>query len=198
MSRRILQERRVRAIAAVHALIGAMLVVFTIVSLAIFLSRSHNPRDMGALAVSLIGGMVVIGGAIFVGVSWLLWMYRPVARWTTGALFAYALSLSAYLFLKYTVDGLGTNRGAWSRGEGSAFPQFVGAGLIEALVIAWSAVVLFTLFRPDSRDVFSAEYRESIRGDCAVSIRFYSSPYFVAGLVVWLVIGCVMAVLMSS
>ena len=122
-------------------------------------------------------------------VAGLLWAYKPVARWTTGALFAGASALCAYEFVKYTTDALIREGAVWVRGADSSVFHYVRVALIEALVVAWGAGVLFALFRPDSREVCSTAYRQSIRADPAVRIPFYSSPYFVTGLLVWLIIG---------
>jgi hypothetical protein len=195
MSRRILQGRRVRAIAAVHALIGATVAVCSIALVGISASHSHGPSDLGAAAVPIIGGLGFVGGAILVVIACLLWMYKPIAKWATGALFACASAMCAYLFLKYDVDFIIKEGTARIRGADSSLLHYVCGALIEILIVAWSAVVLVALFRRDSRDVFSSEFRESIRADRAVRIPFYSSPYFVTGVLVWLIIGWAVSVL---
>jgi hypothetical protein len=189
MSRRILQERRVRAIAAVHALLGGAVVLGSIAWLAIAASHTHGPSDLGALGAPILGGVAVMGGVTLVVVACLLWMYKPIAQWTTGALFAFASALSVHVLVKYSVDDLIREGALWIRGADSSVFHYVRGALIETLVVVWSAVVLVALFRPDSRQVFSTEYRKSIRADPGVRIRFYLSPYFVTGLIVWLIIG---------
>jgi hypothetical protein len=116
-------------------------------------------------------------------------MYQPIAKWTTGAFFACASALSVHVFLKYSVEAIIREGAVWMRGADSSVFHYIRGALIETLVVVWGALVLVALFRPDSRDVFSTEYRRSIRADRAVRIPFYSSPYFVTGLLVWLIIG---------
>jgi hypothetical protein len=188
MSRRIIQERRVRAIAAIHVLFGGTLIVGSIGLLAV--SMQSGPRAVGALGGVLVGVSGVIGGAIFTLVAWLLWMYKPFAKWTTGAVFALATAMSVYLIVRYTANDLIKARSWWVQGAKQDAVHVVCVLLIEILVVAWSVAVLAALFRPDSRDVFTAGYRKSIAADCSVRIPFYSSPYFVAGVLAWLFIGC--------
>jgi hypothetical protein len=59
--------------------------------------------------------------------------------------------------------------------------------------IPWSVAVILALFK--SREVFSSEYRNSIKTDPAIGLRFYSSPYFVAGMIVWVIVGCALVAL---
>src|SRR5258708_4577161 len=103
MSRRVVQERRVRAIAAVHALVGSAVVVWTIAWAALSATHAHGPSDLAAAALPILLGVAVAGGAIFVAVAGLLWVYNPIARWATGVLFAGASAMCVYLFVKYDV-----------------------------------------------------------------------------------------------
>ena len=195
MPRRILQERRVRAIAAVHASIGASVIVSAIAGAAISLAQIHGNRNIGAIAIPIIAGLAVLLGAIFMVIAWLLWIYNPIAKWITALLLAGASALCIYdlIFTTQRIFEIVSLRGADS--DVFLLIRFV---LIGILVLLWSAFVLVALLRPDSRELFSAEYRESIRAERAIHIPFYSSPYFVMGLVVWLIVGLIVSWTLSS
>src|SRR4051794_29543956 len=87
-TRRIPPERRVRAVAALHAAVGAAAVGAALAWLAVSATHAHGRNDLGAAAVPVIAGLEVLGGAAFLAIAGLLWAYNPVARWTTGVLLA--------------------------------------------------------------------------------------------------------------
>src|SRR4051794_39313599 len=103
MSRRIIQERRVRAIAAVHALVGGVFIVCSLLLL-IYAFRHDSSRYPGTLPEALLGIAGVTGGVIVAAVAWLLWRFNPFARWTTGAFFAFASAVVVYQIVNYEAE----------------------------------------------------------------------------------------------
>jgi hypothetical protein len=185
----LLAERRVRAIAAVHASVAVTVILGAIAWVTTVATQSHGARDLGAVIIPIVAGLAVIGGMALLLLAYFLWTYNPIAKWITTGLLAYASVLSIYVFAKYTRHFLITEVAQWRRGADSYLFHYFSGALIEILVVAWGAVVLVVLFSPGSREVFSTEFRKSIRADRAIRVPFYLSPYFVAGLVVWLLIG---------
>lgn len=196
MSRQIFQERRVRGIAAVHALVGSVIIACSILMVIHGLQNSSS-RSQTGLAEVLLGIAGAIGGVIVVAVAWLLWRYNPFARWVTGALFAFASAMVVYQIVVYEAEAFTEARALWMQEVHSRVFELGRVVVIQTMVVAWSSAVLLTLFRPDSRVIFSAGYRKSIKTDRNVRIRFYSSPYFVTGLFGWLVIAVVIGLVIG-
>lgn len=190
--RSIPQERSVRAVAAVHVLVGLAAIVGAVGWFVVEAARSHNPRDLGAIAIPIIAMTTVVCGAAFIGLACLLWRFQPVARWTTAALAVGAAWLGTYEFLHYDLERVTTEVRAWRAGAEAAVLFHLRGALIEILIGAWSAIVLLALFRPGSRRLFSADYRAAVRADRVTRIRFETSPFFISGVILGLVIACAM------
>src|SRR5437667_616139 len=98
MLRRILQERRIRAIAAIHAMIGAAVIVGAIA----WLAASSHAHGLAAAAIPFIAGVEVIVGALFTLIAYLLWIYHPTGKWITAVLSAGATACSICLLVLLT------------------------------------------------------------------------------------------------
>jgi hypothetical protein len=181
MTKHISQECHVRAIAVVHALIAVPVMVGAFV----WVATSHG-HGVAAAGVLLIAGVEILGAALFMGIAWLLWNYHPIARGVTGLLFGGAAAACICFFAIVAYSSIMDPRPLQGNAE-RIRDLFRFSTLI--LIVAWSAIVLVALFRPVARPIFSNEFRKTLRQGRAIDIPFYSSPYLVIGLVVWLTIG---------
>jgi hypothetical protein len=194
MGRPVEPERGIRAVAAVHVLLGVVPTVATLGLLAFAPARSHGPSDLSAAAVPIILGAIVASGAGCATLGLLLWWYLPLARWTTLAIAALAAGTCVYTFVKYTIGFIlrdFTSRAGWAD---TGLVHSLCGGLIEILIVAWCAVVAVSLLRPGTGAAFARELRKSTRTRPTHG-RVYTSPVFVTGLLIWLLIvvaGCLL------
>lgn len=188
MSRHIPIERHIRAIAAVHGLVGAAGIAGGIAWLVAAAHPPHGPNDLSAVGIPIIAGIACGASVLFTVIAWMLWKFYRIAKWITSLTLASAAMVCSYTFSKYSIDRLLIDVKA-PNGMDAYFIHDVRGALIEILTVVWSVLVVGALFRRNSREVFSRAYRNLIATETPIRLSFYSSPLFATGLAAWLLIG---------